>query len=54
MLHTAVVDFKMSIEDALCKVPAMQLVLLKRQQAYIDAEGKAMTLEDKEMMDKIG
>ena len=53
MIYTAVKDFNIDADRAIYDMPLATLMLLLRQKLYNDSEGQAMTLEDKETIDRL-
>lgn len=53
MIYTAVKDFNIDVDSAIYDMPLAMLMLLLRQKLYNDSEGQAMTLEDKETIDRL-
>lgn len=53
MIYSAISNFNIDIDDVIYKVNLPILVLMVRQKMYNDSEGKAMTLGDKELIDKM-
>lgn len=53
MMYAAVKDFNISVDDAVYEVPLAKLMLLLRQKHFNDSKGEAMTLQDKETIDKM-
>lgn len=51
--YVSAAEFGFPLQQLIEEIPISQLMLLRRQKHYNDSEGKAITLEDKEQMDRI-
>ena len=53
LAYTSIKDFNISLDDTIYNVPLATIMLMFRQKHYNDSKGKAMTLQDKELIDSM-